>query len=73
MGTYSADVLEIMRLNIVPDEDMEEEVEAEEEEEVQEGEEEDAPTLSINDGGEIDCEPTPAGKAGTSGGYRLNK
>ena len=60
---------------IVPDEDMEEEEEAEEEEEVQEGEEEDAPALSINDGGEIeeDCEPTPAGKAGTSGGYRLNK
>ena len=59
---------------IVPDEDMEEEEEAEEEEEeVQEGEEEDAPALSISDGEEIeeDCEPTPAGQAGTSGGYRL--
>ena len=53
---------------------MEEEEEAEEEEEeVREGEEEDAPALSISDGGEIeeDCEPTPAGKAGISGGYRL--
>jgi hypothetical protein len=58
---------------IVPDEDMEEEEEAEEAEEVQEGEEEDAPALSISDGGEIeeDYEPTPAGKAGTSGGYKL--
>ena len=60
---------------IVPDEDMEEEEEAEEEEEVQERDEEDAPALALSDGEEIeeDCEPTPAGNAGTSGGYRLKK
>ena len=58
---------------IVPDKDMEEE--DEEAEEVQEGEEEDAPALSISDREEIeeDFEPTPAGQAGTSKGYRLKK
>jgi hypothetical protein len=51
---------------IVPDQDMEEE---------EEGEEEDAPGLVVIDGeeDEQDYEPTPAGEAGTSGGYRLKK
>lgn len=55
---------------IVPDEDMEEEEEGEEK-----GEEEDAPGLVVIDGeeDEEDYEPTPAGEAGTSGGYRPKK